>query len=359
MIEFSRPFLLFAVLIIPILFYIFNRYDRYRRALLDRGFDRSAWRRLTENSGPRQRRRLLLWEMTALLLLILAAAGPRVGTRLEELKREGLDIMVAIDLSRSMKTEDISPDRLTRSKLEVQKFIGELKGDRVGLIAFAGIAHLQCPLTLDHSAAVMLLNVMDETLLPVQGTALAEAVDIAVKSFPENGGKRDRALIIISDGEDHEQNVESAARKAAEAGITVYSLGVGTLKGGPIPVYDRNDQLLDYKRNSSGQIVTSQLQEQNLSLLSDITGGIYYRLYETRDPLQKIYSDMTNLERKEFRTHDFSKYLELYQFLLFPAFLILFAAYLDRGFWSRSSLFPLKNTARRGREDSLGAEQGT
>ncbi len=324
-IEFLHPQFLWLLLSLPVLLGWFIRRHRRRTREISRSFDPKAFHTLSQGGrGRKVRKQRFVTELLALALLIISASGPRVGTSIQELKREGVDIVVALDLSRSMLTQDVTPDRLTRAKLEVKKLINSLKGDRIGLVGFAGIAHLQCPLTLDHSAASMLLNVMDETLLPVQGTALADAIGIAVKAFPEDDEGRDRAIIVISDGEDHEKNVEDAARKASEAGITIYSLGVGTLKGGPVPVYDKNGQLSDYKRNSSNQVVTSRLEEADLSELASQTGGSYYRLYERKDPLARIYSDIQTLDKREYKTHDFSKYVELYQFFLILAILLLF-----------------------------------
>ena len=323
MMALAYPIFIWLLVMIPIALFIFIRFHRNKKDKQSKIFVPDAWKRLNVGKGWQRTKNRFLLELVALILILAALAGPRVGTEIRELKREGVDIIVALDLSRSMKVQDVSPDRLTRARLEIRKLINNLKGDRIGLIAFAGIAHLQCPLTLDHAAASMMLNVMDETLLPVQGTALAEAINIAVKSFPEEEIAKEKALIIISDGEDHEQNVADAATKARDAGITIYTLGVGTLKGGPIPMLDKKGNLIDYKRNASNQIVTSQLQENNLLLLSDLTGGLYYRLYETKDPLNRIYSDIMNMERSEYKTHDFSKYIELYQIFLTLAFVIL------------------------------------
>jgi Ca-activated chloride channel homolog len=263
-------------------------------------------------------------ELTTLFLMIIAFSGPKIGAELREIQREGVDILIALDLSRSMTVEDISPSRIDRAKFEIQKMIHNLGGDRIGLIAFAGVAHLHCPLTLDHSAALMLLDVMDQSLLPVQGTALGDAVNIARKSFTTSE-KKHKALIIISDGEDHEKAVEEAAMAAAAEGIVIFTLGVGTLAGGPIPI-KKGEKIQDYKRDGNGQIIISRLEEKNLQAIAEKSGGRYLRLTDMKEPLDKIYQDIGNLEQKQYQTHQFSQYETIYYIPLILAILFFFTA---------------------------------
>jgi len=326
MIEFAHPEILWLLFIVPILVIFRMIKNKKMMRIINRHIDNNMFKRLRGENNYSLKRIHFLIEIFAIILLIIGASGLRIGTNIEELKREGVDIIVALDLSNSMAAMDISPSRLERSKFELKRFIGNLKGDRIGLIGFAGVAHLQCPLTLDHRAASMLLNIMDEKLLPVQGTAIADAINIAVKSFSEDT-KRDKALIIISDGEDHEQNINEAIENAKGKGVIIYSLGVGTLKGGPIPIYNKNDKIIDYKRDDRNEVITTELQESTLKQIARKTNGEYLRLNETKSPLNKIYKDINTLNKEEFKTHGFTKYKELFQVFLTLALILLLLEY--------------------------------
>lgn len=321
MIEFSHPLWLWGLIPVLLLFPFFFWLTRRDRRNLLNHFSPEVLNELLSDRGISLKKYHIILEIIALMMIIISLAGPRVGTQIRELKREGVDLIVALDLSRSMTAQDVAPSRLARAKFESRKFINILRGDRIGLLGFAGIAHLQCPLTLDHAAATMLLDVMDETLLPVQGTALAEAIDIACKSFSVDKGKN-RALIILSDGEDHEESVEEAAQKAKDEGVVIYTIGVGTPKGAPIPIY-KDEEVVDYKRNNANQVVTSQLSEYSLQRIADITGGTYIRLSDTKDPMKKVYDLISTQDFNEYQTHDFSQYEEFFQITLLLAFILL------------------------------------
>ena len=326
MIEFANSQILWLLFVIPIIIIFRVIKNRKMMRIINSHFDGGMFNRLKGRNNYSIKKLHFLIEIFAITLLIIGAAGLRIGTNIEELKREGVDIIVALDLSNSMKATDISPSRLERSKFELKQFILNLKGDRIGLIGFAGVVHLQCPLTLDHRAASMLLNIMDEKLLPVQGTAIADAINIGVNSFPKDS-KRDKALIIISDGEDHEQNIDDAIKKAKENGVIIYSIGVGTLKGAPIPIYNKNNEIIDYKRDRRNKVITTVLQESTLRRIAKETNGKYLRLNDTRSPLDKIYKSINTLEKGEFKTHGFTKYKELFQIFLVLALILLILEY--------------------------------
>jgi Ca-activated chloride channel family protein len=249
--------------------------------------------------------------LIAIALTVLAVSGLRIGSGLKELKQEGMDVIVAMDLSTSMSAQDISPSRLERSKYEVKRLITLLKGDRIGLVAFAGVSYLQCPITSDYRTASMMLDMMDADLLPVQGTAFADAIETALNAFPDDNQKY-KAIILISDGEDHEQNVEAAAKRAAEENVLIYTLGVGTLKGATIPIYDKNGNMVDYMRDSNDRVITTVLQENTLKELAEATNGRYYRLGASRNPIEAIYDHILHGDRQEYQTHEFARYRELY-----------------------------------------------
>ena len=249
--------------------------------------------------------------LTAILLIILSLSGLRIGSGLKELKQEGMDVVVALDLSNSMSARDIEPSRLERSQYEVKRLISLLKGDRIGLIAFAGISYLQCPITSDYRTANMMLEMMDSDLLPVQGTAFSDAINTALNAFPKEN-QQYKAIILISDGEDHEQDIEKATQRAAEEHVVIYTLGVGTLKGATIPIYDDQGKLVDYMRDSNDRVITTVLQENTLKEIAALTNGRYYRLGAVRNPIESIYDHILHGDRQEYQTHEFARYQELY-----------------------------------------------
>ncbi len=313
MIELMNPQALWLLLLIPLLMVLrsveASHWKRHKK-----GFFHSKTYPRIIHVKPARRKLILFLEYTGLILCILALSGPAVGTEIREVQREGVDILIALDLSQSMSAADVKPSRLERAKLEIVKMFSVLKGDRVGLVGFAGVAHLQCPLTLDHHAARMLLDVMDVSLLPVQGSAIADAVTVATGAFPEKD-KKHKVLILISDGEDHEKQIEKAVNLADNKGVIIYTLGVGTLEGAPIPIY-KNNQLVDYKRDKSGKVIITQLNEDVLWQMAHATGGEYLRLTDVENPLLKIYNDISKLEKKAFQTHEYGHFKQLFQIFL-------------------------------------------
>jgi Ca-activated chloride channel homolog len=319
MIELTYPQVLWFFLLIPLMIFLrFMNNSRWKKTR-PRFFHNKTYFRIVSKNSPGRKLSFIL-EYIAIGLMIIALSGPGVGTEIREVKREGVDIIVTMDLSLSMCAADISPSRLQRTKLEVIKLISNVKGDRIGLVGFAGVAHLQCPLTLDHRAARLLLDVMDETLLPVQGSALGDAIRVAVDAFPEKQDKH-KVIILISDGEDHEKHVEDAAKYAAENNVVIYSVGAGTISGAPVPLF-KNGEIVDYKRDDSGKVIMTYLNEDAFWNITDITGGDYIRLTDVQNPLLQIYSDILSLDKKEFQTHEFGHIIQLYQGFLFAGLLL-------------------------------------
>lgn len=235
----------------------------------------------------RRRQWVKAWTViAALALMIVGLAQPRWGFSWETLTRRGVDIMIAVDVSQSMKATDVEPNRLERAKRELVDLLGMLKGDRIGLIAFAGAAFVQCPLTLDYGAFRMFLDYLDPTLIPVQGTAIGDAITKATSAFDEKN-PNSRALILITDGEDHQGDPLGAAKKAKEKGITVYTIGIGATEGAPIPNPDGSGFISD----RSGNMVISRLDEDTLRRIALDTGGAYARSTTGDIDLETIYED--------------------------------------------------------------------
>lgn len=266
----------------------------------------------------------------ALALVVLALANPQMGTQLSTVKQSGIDIMIALDVSNSMLAQDVQPSRLDRAKQILQRIVETRPNDRIGIIVFAGHAYLQMPLTTDHSAVKLFLQTLNPELVPTQGTAIAEAVDLAVRAFASNEKSSDqntghRALIVLSDGEDHESETKTAAQQANDAGVVILSLGIGTQQGGTIPIY-ANGQKVDEKRDENGQIVTTQLVETSLKAIANQTNGEYVHIQGNRNELNEVSNRLNQIEKREFAARSFSDYNNYFQLPLALALLCL-AAY--------------------------------
>ncbi len=258
----------------------------------------------------------------ALLLVILSVANPQVGSKIEEVKQVGIDVYICLDVSLSMTAQDIKPNRLEKAKYEISKLIQKLQGDRIGLVVFAGDAFVQFPLTSDYSAANLFLSAVSTSTVPQPGTAIASAIDLAARSFRKDDPTK-KAIIVITDGEDHEGDVDQAVNDASSKGIVIYTIGFGSTAGVPIPVYDASGNQIGYKKDSQGNIVLTKLDEATLQDIAQKGNGKYYLGSNTEDELDKIYSDLSNIEKSEYGSTRITDYEDRYYYLLIPAFLIL------------------------------------
>jgi Ca-activated chloride channel family protein len=260
--------------------------------------------------------------MFALFFLIVAFANPQIGTRYEEVKREGQDIVIALDVSLSMKAEDIKPNRLEKAKHEIGTLIEKLQGDRIGLIVFAGEAYVQFPITTDYSAANLFLDAVDVDVVPIPGTAIGSAMDMATKAFLE-GDTKHKVLIIITDGENNQGDAIAAAEEAIKKGIVIYAIGMGSPSGTPIPIYDKSGSQVDFKRDREGNPVVSKLDEISLEKIAAVGGGKYYRATNNENELDAIYRDVSGMEKKEFGKKQFTEFEDRFQYSLGAALLFL------------------------------------
>lgn len=260
-----------------------------------------------------------VWKSILILLavafMILALARPQWGTKLRTVKREGQDILIALDVSTSMLAEDIKPNRLEKAKHAIASLIDQFRGDRVGLIAFSGKAFVQCPLTLDYGAVKMFLDAMDPEAIPVPGTAIEEAILKAVESFSKTERKH-KVLILITDGEDHAGDPLRAAKVASNEGVVIYTVGIGTPEGVPIPVKDERGNPLGFKKTRQGEVVMTKLDEITLEKVALETGGKYYRATPGEMELKKIYDDILKMEKKTLQSKEFEQYEERFQSVL-------------------------------------------
>ncbi len=243
--------------------------------------------------------------------VVLALANPRAGLGSRKVKLRGADVMIALDVSRSMLAEDIRPNRLERARLFCSRLIDRLPNDRIGLIVFAGHAYLQMPLTTDHDAARLFLENAIPDLVPTQGTAIAEAIRLAMESFPE-GNDMYRALILISDGEDHEAGCLEAAREAAGKGIMIEAIGIGSARGAPIPVY-QNGILKGYKKGPDGEVVLTKLNEETLQQVALAANGHYQPFDGSNAQIRTVRQHLEALEKAEIDTVQFKDWVSYYR----------------------------------------------
>lgn len=323
MIRFAAPQFLWLILFVPFIgafwsYMLLRARSRVHSIIPDLLLSRVTY----GQSSARKWIRMGLW-LTAASLLLLALARPQIGTKLEEVKREGVDVMIAVDLSNSMLSEDYAPSRLESAKYSIQKFINGLRGDRVGLIAFAGAAIYHCPLTTDYGAAKLLTRILNTTIVPEQGTALAEAIQMAIQAFQNDEESKSRVLVIITDGEDHEPAAIEAAQEARNQGIVMYAIGMGTPQGAPIPMKDSSGRNAGYKKDTQGQVIITRLNEQHLMELTDIGGGTYVRATPGGKELEQIWDDLSRMEKTEFGQMQFTGYEDRYAFFVLPALLLL------------------------------------
>jgi len=260
--------------------------------------------------------------LCGLLFVIVALSQLQCGTHMEMMKREGIDLMIAIDVSNSMLAEDIKPNRITKATQEVRGILDRLQGDRVGLVAFAGEAFIQCPLTLDYSAAEIFLDVIDVGLIPQQGTAIGDAIRKAAEAF-ETRERKHKVLILLTDGEDHDTDPIEAAEEARKQGIKIYTIGIGSPLGEPIPITNRQGNKAGYKKDRRGEVVVTQLDEMTLQKVALSTGGKYYHATPEEMELDKVYEEIAKMEKKELEGKLMMQYEDRFQYPLFLAIILI------------------------------------
>lgn len=328
MFQLAHPeYLHFAWLVVlPVLFYWL--YMRWRKKSIRKTGDKKLLEQLMpERPKTKPVIRIVLISF-AILLLAFGLANPQVGSKMETVKREGIDVAVAIDISRSMQAQDLKPNRLERAKQFTSRLIEKLGGDRLSFIVFAGNAYMQMPLTVDHSAAKLFLNTVSTDLAPTQGTAIAEAIHRAEESFKDtNNNKASHVIIILSDGEDHEGDVIAEAENAAKNGTKIYTLGLGTPTGAPIPLYNKG-AMTGFQKDENGSVVMSKLDESMLQKIASITDGKYYRLGQGNQPLDALLKEFSTLKKSGIESRVYTDYENQFQWFLGGALLLLVLEFL-------------------------------
>lgn len=265
----------------------------------------------TSISKPRRRFKEIL-KIVGFVFLIIAAFGPKFSNDIVEVKRKGVDIVILLDVSNSMLAEDITPSRLEKAKFEIRKLVDQLRGDRIALVVFAGQAYLQTPLTLDYSAFNMFLDLSDDRTIGVQGTALEDAIATGIRAFDQDD-KKHRVIILISDGEDHEGKIDQVLKTAESENVTIYTAGIGTLSGTPIPIVGKDGSITGYRKTADGEVVTTKLATATLEEIAQSSGGRFVHLNASGNGLDDIYQEILGMDQKEFASHEFTNFKEQFQ----------------------------------------------
>lgn len=261
----------------------------------------------------------------ALLCFVAALAGPLLGSKLVEFKQKGVDLFIAVDCSLSMQAQDLAPNRMAHAKLLLGELIDRMGGSRIGVLAFAGKAHIICPLTVDQTAARETLEAIDIGTVPIPGTAIGEAIRVATRGL-KAGESATRTLVLLTDGEDHRSNPLGAAKDAAKLGLKIFTIGIGSPQGEPIPVMDEQGKRTGYKRDKKGEVILSKVDEAMLVKIAQETGGQYFRANSTGDEIEPLTRALQALQNGDQKAQMFNRYENRYQWPLALGLLLLFVS---------------------------------
>ena len=320
MFRFAHTYYFYLLALIPVFTVLLVLFLVWKKKAMNRYGDWLVIRQLMPEYAPGKTMLKFILIMAAIASLVFALADPQTGSRLEKVQRKGIDLIIALDISNSMLAQDIKPNRLERAKQAISRLIDNLKGDRIGIIVFAGKAYTQLPITTDYAAAKMFTSTINTTIVPTQGTAIAEAIDMATTSFGES--KRNKAIVIITDGEDHQGNVLEQTEIATQKGIVIYTIGMGLPEGVPIPIYNGDIQI-GYKKDQNGQTIMTKLDETLLQRIASIGNGMYVRATNSETGLTKIFDDINKIQKSEIEEKQFSDYEDRFQYFVALALILL------------------------------------
>ncbi len=323
MIQLDEKIYFTFLLIIPIMIVFFVILQLWKHKTQKKFANTQLLKRLTPSKSSFKGTLKLLFLILGLTFLTLGLVNPKIGTKLETVKREGVDIVFAVDVSKSMLAEDIAPNRLEKSKRLVSEIINQLASDRIGIIAYAGQAFPQLPITTDYGAAKMFLQSMNTDMLSSQGTAINEAIDLAA-TYYDDDEQTNRVLFIISDGEDHSGgSTLDAVDTAIDEGIRIFTIGVGKKKGGPIPI-KQNGVVESLKKDAQGEVVITKLNEQILQEIADDGDGLYIDGSDTSKAVSLIREQLNQMDKKEFEAKQFAEFKDQFQWFLGAGLFFLF-----------------------------------
>jgi len=325
--RFANPDFLYLLLLLPVLILLFIINEvRKKRALRRFGDIKLVGSLVPELSRIRTAVKFILL-LIAFCTGIIMLSRPQFGTKLEDVKKQGVEVIIALDVSNSMLAEDIQPDRLTRAKQAISRLVDNLDNDKIGLIVFAGDAYTQIPVTTDYISAKMFLSTINPDMVPKQGTAIGAAINLGIRSFSPGEGKS-KAMIIITDGENHEDDPVKAAEEASKLGIIIHSIGIGSTDGVPIPVNSNGKR--DYLKDVDGNTVITKLDEDILKKIALSANGNYVRASNSNIGLDEIFSEIKKMKKQDLESTMYTEYNDQFQlfagitlFLLLVEFIIM------------------------------------
>lgn len=326
MFRFANPEYLHVLYVIPVIILLYWLYRRNRAKLLEHFSEKKLHNVLFPSFSGFKNTIKFSIIIISLIFLIIAAANPQVGTKMEEVKQTGIDVFILLDVSLSMQAEDIKPNRLEKAKFQITNLINRLRGDRIGLVIFSGEAYIQIPLTTDYSAANLFLSAVDFNSVPQPGTAIASAITLALNSFDKSVSTQ-KVIIIITDGEDHEGDINKAVSDAVAMEVKIFTIGLGSIGGSPIPLYNARGEQVGFKKDREGNAVLTKLDEETLKQIASAANGEYYRGSNYEDHLDKIYEELSELDKTEFGVKKVTDYEDRFYYFLAPAILLLLAEF--------------------------------
>ncbi len=326
MFRFAEPVYLYLLFVIPILVVLYYFYARMRRKNMEKYGQHSIVIMLAPNVSTKRMMLKFILLCLAYAFLVLSLSRPQFGSKIKEVKTNGVEIVVALDVSNSMLADDLKPDRLSTAKLALSRLVDRLRDDRLGLVVFAGDAYTQLPITSDFVSAKMFFSSINPNLVPQQGTALGKAIELGVKSFSSKK-KNSRVLIVISDGENHEDDALEAAKTATSQGITIHTIGIGSPNGAPVPIYERG-VMLGYRKDKEGNTVMSKLNEEMLADIAKQGNGVYVKANYHDFGLYTIYNELEKLEKKETESTIYSDYEDRFYIFLWISLILLIIEFL-------------------------------
>jgi Ca-activated chloride channel family protein len=327
MYKIEEPIYFYLLTIIPAMIVVFLLVLWWKKRTQRKFSNGALLEKLAPNASTFKTTIKLIFLLLGIAFLIISLANPKMGTKLKTIKREGVDVVFALDVSKSMLAEDIAPNRLEKAKQIISKTIDRLGSDRVGIIIYAGNSYPLLPITTDHAAANMFLQNANPDMVSSQGTAINEALELA-KTYYNNDEQTNRFLIIISDGEDHQEETKQVAQNLANEGVKIYTVGVGTERGSPIPMR-LNGAMIGYKKDNKGETVITKRVPEVLQGIADASNGKYIDGNITENPVSEIAEIIANAEKSEFETKQFSDYKDQFQwFLAFGLFFLIMDVFL-------------------------------
>jgi Ca-activated chloride channel family protein len=325
MLRFANAYILWALVLVPLLIIIFMLVRMWKKKALASFGDRGVITRIMPQVSFSRPTLKFIFFIVAYTLLIIGLADPQVGNHIDEVKKKGADIMIVLDVSNSMLSPDFAPNRLENAKRALAQLIDNLHEDRIGIIVFAGEAYVQMPITTDYSAAKIFLNTINTGMVPVQGTAIGGAIDLGVKSFDYKDGTG-KAIILMTDGENHEDDAITAAQNAHDRGVVVHVIGFGSPQGSPIPIFDNGKQI-GFHLDSAGHTVISKLNEDMCKQVAVAGNGVYIRATDANSGLGIVMDQVHKMKQKTYDSKSFKDFEDRFQFFMAIALFLFIAEF--------------------------------